>query len=203
VEGPTTDAGVEAFREQQIRNFATILLLSQGVPMFVAGDEVRRTQHGNNNAYCQDTPLSWLDWALTEQNGHLLRFFQQMIAFRKRHPSVHRSRFFTGEWNERGVADIAWHGCQLNGPGWNDPNSRVLAYTMAGFGDDPDLHVMLNMGDAALAFELPTITGRAWHRAVDTSLPSPSDIAEDGREVVIGDPSYIVNGHSVVVLISK
>ena len=203
VEGPTTDAGVEAFREQQIRNFAAILLLSQGVPMFVAGDEVRRTQQGNNNAYCQDTALAWVDWTLTEKNGHLLRFFQQMIAFRKRHPSVHRSRFFMGERNARGVADIAWHGCQLNAPGWNDPSSRVLAYTMAGFGDDPDLHVMLNMDGSALTFELPTIPGRAWHRAADTSLPSPDDIAEDGKEVAIADTSYIVNGHSVVVLISR
>jgi isoamylase len=202
-EGPTDDVGIERFREQQIRNFATILLLSQGVPMFVAGDEIRRTQHGNNNAYCQDTPLSWLDWTLTETNGHLLRFFQQMIAFRKRHPIVHRSRFFTGETNERLLPDIQWHGCQLDAPGWNDPNSRVLAYTMGGFGADPDIHVMLNMDGGALPFELPIVHGRRWHRAVDTSLPSPDDIAEDGQEVAISDGMYMVNGHSVVVLISK
>ncbi|MCC7370194.1 MAG: glycogen debranching protein GlgX [Chloroflexi bacterium] len=202
-EGPTDDAGIERFREQQIRNFATILMLSQGVPMFVAGDEVRRTQHGNNNAYCQDTPLSWLDWSLTEKNGHLLRYFQQMIAFRKRHPIVHRSRFFTGETNERLLPDVAWHGCELNAPGWNDPNSRILAYTMGGFGTDPDLHVMLNMDGSALPFELPIVHGRRWYRVVDTSLPSPEDIAEDGQEVAIADGAYIVNSHSVVVLISR
>lgn len=203
VEGATDDPGIERFREQQIRNFATVLLLSQGVPMFVAGDEVRRTQHGNNNAYCQDTPLSWIDWTLTEKNSHLLRFFQQMIAFRKRHPIVHRSRFFTGEVNERLIPDIAWHGCQLNAPGWNDPGSRVLAYTMGGFGADPDMHVMLNMDGGALPFELPIVHGRRWHRALDTSQLSPDDIAEDGQEVAISDSTYIVNGHSVVVLISK
>ncbi|MFN8635324.1 MAG: glycogen debranching protein GlgX [Chloroflexota bacterium] len=203
VEGPTTDAAIEAFRERQIRNFATILMLSQGVPMFVAGDEVRRTQQGNNNAYCQDTPLSWMDWTLTEKNAHLLRFFQQMIAFRKRHPIVHRARFFTGETNERGLADVAWHGCQLNAPGWNDPSSRVLAYTMGGFANDADLHVMLNMDGASLPFELPTVPGRSWYRAVDTSQASPDDIAEDGEEVAITDSTYIVTGHSIVVLISR
>jgi len=203
IEGVTDDPGIERFREQQIRNFATVLLLSQGVPMFVAGDEVRRTQHGNNNAYCQDTPLSWFDWSLTEKNGHLLRFFQQMIAFRKRHPIIHRSRFFTGEKNERGLADVAWHGCQLNSPGWNDPSSRIVAYTMGGFGDDPDMHVMLNMDGGALPFELPIVPGRRWHRAVDTSMGTPDDIAEEGQEVAISDATYIVSGHSVVVLIAK
>ena len=83
-----------------------------------------------------------------------------MIAFRKRHPIVHRSRFFTGETNERGLPDVTWHGCQLYAPGWNDPNSRVLAYTMGGFGADPDMHVMLNMDGQALAFELPIVPGR-------------------------------------------
>jgi isoamylase len=203
VEGATDDPGIERLREQQIRNFAAILLLSQGVPMFVAGDEVRRTQHGNNNAYCQDNPLSWIDWTLTEKNSHLLRFFQSMIAFRKRHPIVHRSRFFTGDVNERLMADMVWHGCQLNAPGWNDPNSRVLAYTMGGFGADPDVHVMLNMDGGALPFELPIVHGRRWHRAVDTSLLSPDDIAEDGQEVAIAEASYLVNAHTVVVLISK
>jgi isoamylase len=202
-EGPTNDAGIEAFRERQIRNFATILLLSQGVPMFVAGDEFRRTQHGNNNAYCQDTPLSWVDWTLTEKNGHLLRFFQQMIGFRKRHPIVHRSRFFSGETNARGLADVSWHGCQLNAPGWNDPGSQVLAYTMGGFGDDPDLHVMLNMGGSVLPFELPVVPGRRWHRVLDTSLASPDDIVEEGREIAVDGSTYIVNDHSVVVLIAR
>jgi len=203
VEGPTDNPDIEEFRNRQVRNFATILLLSQGVPMIVAGDEVRRTQHGNNNAYCQDNDLSWFDWSLTEKNTELLRFFQQMIAFRKTHPAVHRSRFFTGETNARGLADITWHGCLLNAPGWNDPNSHILAYTVGGFGDDADIHVMLNMDSADLDFELPAVAGRSWHRAVDTSLPSPDDIAEPGSELAISGASYRVNTHSAVVLISR
>jgi glycogen operon protein len=126
-----------------------------------------------------------------------------MIAFRKRHPIVHRARFFTGETNERGLPDVTWHGCQLNAPGWNDPNSRSLAYTMGGFGADPDMHVMLNMDGQALTFELPIVPGRKWYRTLDTSLAAPDDIAEDGREVAIDGSTYIVNDHSVVVVISK
>jgi isoamylase len=133
IEGETNNPSVDALRQRQIKNFTVILLLSQGVPMIVAGDEVRRTQRGNNNAYCQDNEISWFDWYLVQRNQEIFRFFKEMIAFRARHPVVHRRRFFTGEMNERGLADIAWHGCQLNAPGWSDPTSAVLAFTMAGF----------------------------------------------------------------------
>jgi glycogen operon protein len=202
-EGPTNDLGIEALRERQIRNFAAILLLSQGVPMFVAGDEIRRSQGGNNNAYCQDNEISWLDWTLVEAHRDLLRFFQRMIGFRKVHPILHRPRFFTGKVNARGLADIAWSGCRLGDPGWNDPDGRSLAFTMAGFDGDPDLHVMMNMYWEALPFEIPKVDGRAWYRAVDTALPSPDDIAEPGQEIGATGPEYMVAGRSVVALISR
>ena len=203
VEGETNDPEVERLRRRQIRNFATILLLSQGVPMFVMGDEIRRTQRGNNNAYCQDNEISWFDWSQLEENRDLFRFFKELIAFRKRHPILHRSRFFAGRVNPRGLADIAWHGCRLSGPGWNDPNARALAFTMGGFEDDPDLHVMMNMYWEALDFELPAVMGRGWFRVIDTSLPAPEDFAEPEREVEIAGDSYRVNSRSVVVLISQ
>jgi isoamylase len=202
-EGPTTDAQIEALRQRQIKNFAAILMLSQGVPMFVAGDEVRRTQQGNNNAYCQDNELNWFDWTLPSKNADLFRFWQQMIAFRKAHRGVHRARFFTGELNERGLPDLSWHGCKLFAPGWADANSRSLAFTLGGFGDEPDLHVMLNMHWDTLAFELPAVPGRKWRRAVDTSLASPLDIANPGEEIAIDGQNYLVNGRSIVVLLSK
>ncbi|MFN8522589.1 MAG: glycogen debranching protein GlgX [Chloroflexota bacterium] len=203
VEGPTDDQRIEALRERQVRNFATILMLSQGVPMITAGDEVRRTQRGNNNAYCQDNPLSWMDWENTHAESALLRFYQRLIAFRKHHPAIHRSRFFSGETNERGLRDVTWHGCRLGSPGWDDPGSAVLAFTLGGFGGEADIHVMLNMDDCALEFDLPAVSGRAWHRAVDTSLASPGDIADQGREVPVAGPTYRVNGRSSVVLISR
>src|ERR1019366_9660663 len=114
VEGATDDAGVEALRNRQVKNFAVMLMLSQGIPMFVSGDEVRRTQWGNNNAYCQDNEMSWFDWGLVEKHGDMLRFFTKMIAFRKQHAILRRGKFFSGEVNQRGLADISWHGCRLN-----------------------------------------------------------------------------------------
>jgi glycogen operon protein len=204
LEGDTDDPGINALRERQIKNFAAILMLSQGVPMIVAGDEVRRSQRGNNNAYCQDNENSWLDWNLVQRKHYMFRFFKEMIAFRGRHPIAHRPRFFTGETNERGVHDIAWHGCNLNLPDWFDAGSSVLAFTMGGFDGDDDLHMMLNISSQGLDFEIPPVTGRRWWRAVDTSLPSPQDIAQPGDEIEIKpDDNYRVNARSVVVLISQ
>ncbi len=202
-DGATDDPAVERLREQQLKNFATLLMLSRGVPMFVAGDECRRTQRGNNNAYCQDNELNWFDWTLPEKNRDLVRFWQRMIDFRKRNANVHQARFYIGEINERGVQDVAWHGCQLNSPGWRDPNARVLSVTVGGFGGEDDLHVMMNMYWEPLEFELPPVAGRTWHRTCDTSLASPEDIADPGREVRIDGDKYVVNGRSVVVLVSK
>ena len=109
-------------------------MLSVGVPMICMGDEVRRTQNGNNNAYCQDNEIGWFDWDLLEKNSHIFRFWKLMIDFRKRHPSLLRPHYFTGKENERGLKDIDWHGCKLHSPGWDDPSARVLAFTMGGSG---------------------------------------------------------------------
>ena len=205
VEGETNDPEVEGLRKRQIKNFATILLLSQGVPMILSGDEVRRTRKGNNNGYCQDNELNWFDWNLVEKNADILRFFQQAIALRKCHchPSLGRRRFFKGEVNERGLADISWHGCKLYSPGWDDPNGRTLAYTIGGFKGAADIHVMFNMYWNNLEFEIPAIESRKWYRVVDTALPSPEDILESGQEQLIEDKTYLVEGRSIVVLISQ
>jgi glycogen operon protein len=202
-EGSTDDPGINYVRERQNKNFAAILLLSQGVPMICGGDEVRRTQQGNNNAYCQDNPISWLDWSLTEKHQGLLRFWSTLIAFRKKHPILHRARFFTGQANECGIPDITWHGCALNSPGWNDPECRILAYTMGDFFGGPDLHVMMNMGSDKASFQIPPLPDQRWHRLLDTSLYAPDDIAEPGQEIPITDNFYHVNDRTIVVLISK
>jgi isoamylase len=141
------------------------------------------------------------------------RFFRQMIAFRKSHASLHRKSFFDGQQvNERGFPDITWHACLLQQPGWFDPNSHVLAFTIGGFVldgvcDDTDIHVMLNMDGQTLDFEIPPLTSRRWYRVVDTALPSPDDIAEDlanpGEEARVAGAVYRVTSHSVVVLISR
>ncbi len=203
VEGATDDPAVDALREQQIRNFAALLMLSQGVPMFVMGDEVRRSQGGNNNAWCQDNPIGWFDWTLPEKHSGMFRFWQRMIAFRAAHPAVHRSRFFDGKINERGLADISWHGTELNAPGWDDAHARALAWTVADFDGIADIHVMANMYWEPLSFAVPEVQGRKWHHAVDTSKPSPDDIADAGTERPVQSDRVTVNGRSIVVLISK
>ncbi|HEY7305662.1 MAG TPA: glycogen debranching protein GlgX [Bryobacteraceae bacterium] len=202
VEGESNDPAVEALRNRQVRNFAAILLLSRGISMLVAGDEVRRTQNGNNNAYCQDNETSWFDWTLVERNHDLFRFWKRMIEFRKRHPALRRGQFFTGTMNERGLMDIAWHGTKLNSPGWLDPGGRALAVTLAGFKGDGDLHIMLNMYWESLDFELPSIQRRIWLKAVDTAQPPPFDIADFGAELPVAGNLYQVNWRSVVVLVN-
>ena len=205
VEGETENPEVKTLRERQIKNFAAILLLSIGVPMICMGDEVRRTQKGNNNAYCQDNETSWFDWNLVEKNRDMFRFWKLMIDFRKRHTTILRPRYFTGRKNERGLKDISWHGCKLYSPGWDDPHARALSFTMGEPGDEEDIHVMMNMYWEPLEFEIPELKciGRSWYRAVDTFLPSPQEIAGDGDETQVSGNSYIVQSRSVVVLISK
>jgi glycogen operon protein len=205
VEGETEKLEIDALRRRQIKNFACLLLLSQGVPMITAGDEVRRTQKGNNNGYCQDNEISWFDWNLVEKNADIFRFFKLLINFRKCycHTGLRRRHFFSGEINERGLADISWHGCKLFNPGWHNHHGRVLAFTLGGFEGESDIHVMFNMYWETLDFELPPIEGREWYKVIDTAEPSPVDIMEPEQETLVLDNVYFVEGRSIVVLISK
>ncbi|MBK5931780.1 glycogen debranching protein GlgX [Halochromatium salexigens] len=171
VEGPTDDPEIQALRRQQARNFIALLLLSQGVPMLLAGDELLRTKQGNNNTYCQNNELSWIDWRLAEENRAMLDFTRAMVAFRQRHATLRRNHFLTGEpTHAGGIPDIRWHGVKLDKPRWDDPNTRVLAFTLAGLEqDEPHLHVMMNMWKEPMEFELPSVPGRRWYGAIDTA----------------------------------
>lgn len=202
-EGATDDPAIEALREQQIRNHATLLMLSQGVPMFVMGDEVRRSQGGNNNAWCQDNPIGWFDWTQPDTNSGMLRFWSRLIEFRRTHPAIHRSRFFDGAVNARGLADITWHGTELAAPGWDDGQARALSWTVADFDGGADVHVMANMYWEPLDFAIPEVAGRKWHLAIDTARPAPDDISDAGREAIVSTDRLTVKGRSIVVLISK
>jgi glycogen operon protein len=201
-EGETDDPGVIALRGRQARNLLAILMLSRGVPMLLAGDEVMRSQGGNNNAYCQDNELGWFDWRLTEQNTDMLRYTRELIALRRRHPSLTANRFYTGELLPgRGIPDIRWHGARLGEPLWHDAQARVLAMTVAGIGhDEADLHAVFNMSDDAIDAALPEISGRHWQVALDTALPSPQDVMSPAEQSARGDLRYVVQPRSVVVL---
>ena len=201
IEGDTDNSSILELRRKKAKNVFSILLLSQGVPMLLAGDEVLHTQHGNNNCYCQDNELSWMDWSLIDQNADMLRFVQQMIALRKRHPSIMRRRFLTGGIIEgKKMPDIAWHGTELNKPLWHDPEARILAFTLVGFGaTEADLHIVMNMSDESATMELPIIKGKEWCLALDTSLPSPQDITPPQDQKPLSENFYSVSSKTVVV----
>jgi isoamylase len=212
VEGETDDPEIDGLRRRQVRNFLSILMLSQGVPMMLMGDESRQTQVGNNNAYCQDNEITWFDWDRVASHDDQVRFTGLLTEFRKRHPNLRRPSYFTGQINKRGLPDMTWHGCELNSPGWDDPESRVLAFTLAGFpgtrrsrnvDDDVDIHVMMNMEPQDLDFEVPDVPGRRWYRAIDTGAAPPHDIAARGEEAPFTGSVCNVRNRSVVVLISK
>ena len=202
-EGPTEDAAIRELRARQRKNFAAILLLAHGVPMILSGDELGRTQQGNNNAYCQDNEISWLDWRMAESNAGLLRFFQLMIAFRKRCDLLRRSTF---ELNGENGFHITWHGTKRVKPDWGY-ESRTLAMQLSQLHDDgsrDDIHFIANAYSGNLDFELPQIGEREWFRLVDTALASPQDIAEDGQEFpLLSQESYSVKGRSVAIFVAK
>ncbi|HEU4617411.1 MAG TPA: glycogen debranching protein GlgX [Gammaproteobacteria bacterium] len=179
-EGPTSDLGVERLREQRARNFMALLLLSQGVPMLLAGDERLCTQHGNNNAYCQDNEISWLDWSGERGGVEMLRFTRELIALRKRHPSLRRPRFVDPA--ARGLGSVRWYGRDSSPPDWSDPAARILCVTLFGrTAEEPALHVMTNMSREHATLPLPAPgAGRVWHRVVDTSLAPPEDVVPSG-----------------------
>ena len=165
--------------------------------MLLGGDERRRTQRGNNNAYNQDNATSWFDWTPSARADEIFRFTQQMIAFRKCHPALSRPLFYNGAIKPRGRPDITWHGTRLGSPGFGDPEARALGCTIAGIDGSSDLHVMMNMYWEPLDFEVP---GNAvWHVAIDTFAVSPNDIAS-GHAVAASGSTHRVQGRSIVVL---
>ena len=181
---------VLALRRKQVKNFCCLLLLSNGIPMLRAGDEFLNTQYGNNNPYNQDNDISWLDWSQLSVNADIFRFFKNMIAFRKAHPAIGRSRF----WRE----DVSWYGTgsavDLSGP------SRSLAFCLHGASQaDDDIYVMINAYWEELVFHIQEGTPQEWKRIVDTSLPSPDDFSE--RSLPLAKPNYGVAPRSVVVLL--
>lgn len=180
-------ASVRVLRERQARTLIALLLLANGTPMLRAGDEFLQTQGGNSNPYCLDTETSWLDWRRRDAYAGFWRFVQQMIALRRRHPSLARSRF----WR----ADVRWFG-----PGGVvDPGQPLLAWALRGAAErDIDLYVMINGSEAPATFVLQH-DGGGWRVVVDTARPAPDDIELDAPPV-LPRPSYVVQSHAVVVL---
>ena len=196
VEGPSAEAAVESLRKRQIKNFLATLFISRGIPMLLGGDEFRRTQRGNNNAYCQDNEISWYDWTLVEKYREIHRFTRGMIAFRRAHPVLHKEAFYSTE-------EIRWFSPQGVAPDWFDPQQRTLACLIFGTGE-PDLYLMFNAEPREMDFTLPAArSGPAWQIAVDSSRDAPEDLFPAGTEPVLeSQKTCRLAPRSTVILVS-
>jgi isoamylase len=203
VEGPSDDPEIEQLRNRQVKNLLTVTMLSLGLPMILMGDEVRRTQEGNNNAYCQDNETSWFDWSLVAKHTDVHRFVALLSARRLLLDlEPERRRLSLNQLLKK--ANRVWHGVKLGQPDWS-ASSHSLAFTAEARGENPWFHVMLNAYWEPLEFELPAAGGRSqdsWHRWIDTTLDSPNDIVEWQGAPLVPGRTYRAGPRSVVVLFS-
>jgi glycogen operon protein len=201
VEGRTDDPAVEILRNRQVKNFLTLNLLAVGRPMLLMGDEVRRTQRGNNNAYCQDNDISWFDWSLLGRHADIHRFVKLLNAFRhERDVVIEGSTQSLNELLQKARMD--WHGVALNHPDWGH-DSRSLAFTLQTLGWRFLLHGMFNAHWEPLTFELPPVpagSDQRWRRCIDTALASPDDINRWEEAKTVTTPSCLVQPRSIVLL---
>ncbi len=206
VEGPTDDPEINALRERQIRNMLATLLLSRGTPMLLAGDEFARTQQGNNNAYCQDNEISWLNWDLQDRGRSLVRFVARLAAARRRYPVLHRSRWLTAEWNEElGVKDMTWltpTDDEMMPEQWEDVNTRCFGLLLDGRaqptgirrrGQDLTILLILNSHHDVVPFKLrEVIGGQSWKCVIDTNRPD-----REGEPIAEFGSTYEITGRSL------
>jgi len=208
IEGATVDAGVLELRRRMVMNAMCTLLMSRGTPMLLSGDEVMRTQQGNNNAYCQDNEISWFPLNLTEQNHNTLSFCRGLIALRKRLTTSRQCSFFTG----RGVEgtdgpDISWYGAELDPPNWEDESNRLLCCEITLPGEHQEqkgnayLFLIFNMGEKEKVVRLPEHAGFKWYRLCDTGLrTTPVLIIEDGTYMLHPEDNYLSGARTVTIL---
>ena len=196
-EGGSTNAGVEALRKTQIKNFLVTLFISRGVPMLLGGDEFRRTQGGNNNAYCQDNETSWHNWKFLEAHKEIFRFTRGIIAFRRLHPVLSKEQFYTD-------TEIEWFGPQGGSPNWFDPKEKQFACLIH---EDKQntICLMFNAGAGAVDFNLPPkLPASQWHLAADTSRETPHDLFALGEEPLWEDrETYHLSPRSSAILVAR
>lgn len=212
VEGPTEDAEINALRQRQMRNLMATLLLSQGTPMILAGDEFARTQGGNNNAYCQDNGISWLDWNIQEKGRLLTRFVQKLTGLRHKYPILRRNLFLTGDYNEElGVKDVTWinpNGSEMQEHDWADENMRCFGMLMDGRaqttgirqrGREATMLLVINGYRDMVAFTLPECAGGSqWSRLIDTNLEG--NLKEQAKKPIFHTAdTYTVTARSVLL----
>jgi len=211
VEGLTDDPEINELRRRLVKNAIALLMVSQGVPMILMGDEMGRTKQGNNNTYCHDNELNWLDWSLLETNADIFEFFQHCIAFRHAHPVLRRSsHFHHQDLVGSGYADISWHGTQAWNVDWAD-YSRTLAFLLCGEhaydgeGEDDYIYVGMNMHWEPLTFEIPQLPDRKqWHLFADTGLTSAQKSWSPGTEPILANQfEQKLCDRSVLILVGR
>jgi len=201
VEGPTSDPAVERLRNRQVKNCLAVNLLAAGTPMLLMGDEVRRTQHGNNNAYGQDNETSWFDWSLPAKHADVYRFVRRLIAGRlqrdvsRQDPGLTLNRLLQ-------LANIAWHGVAGHQPDWG-ADSHALALTVQSRRGGFMIHMMFNAYWEQLQFAVPELSGGSWLRWIDTSLESPADICSWDEAEAVREADYAVQPRSLAVLVGR
>jgi isoamylase len=213
-EGQTDDPVIEGVRNRQAKNMLATLLLSLGTPMLLGGDEMRRTQRGNNNPWCQDNEISWYDWRLVSRHADLHRFCREVIAFRRGHPAFRRPTFYGGSSDPRDAgspAGISWM-TETGQPADWSPARRTLmllidgkSAALAGDGYDSDIALLFNASGDPVEFTLPARQqcGGAWHRVIDTARRSPGDILPAGSEEPVGGGSVRVEARSLAAFLAR
>ncbi len=205
VEGPTRKKDIERLRLKQIKNFFTILMIAQGTPMMTMGDEIRRTQMGNNNAYCQNNKLSWFDWDGLKKHNHLLEFVKKLIRFNVSHEVFQETEFWTNSTTNTKTTHLSWHGVKLGEPDWL-PVSHSIAYTLEHEPSNEQFHIMINAFWEPLTFELPALPfeeGYRWHQCINTNKDWPEDIYDLKDTPAVDEDRFEVAARSIVVLQNK
>ncbi|TVP47011.1 MAG: glycogen debranching enzyme GlgX [Mongoliibacter sp.] len=201
VEGPTDDPDIIKLRNRQVKNFHAINMLSLGAPMLLMGDEMGHSQNGNNNAYCQDNELTWIDWSLLEHSKDLFRFVKILIQKKLKRENA-QAGFNMNLSEFLSQSQINWHGVELEKPDWSQ-KSRHIAMTISSISRKVAMHYMVNANPHPLEFELPSvINGKniTWKRWLDTSLDSPDDICLWAEAVPVLEKSYTIPAHTIAIL---
>ena len=196
VEGSSENSGIESMRNRLIKNFVLTLFISRGIPMVLGGDEFRRTQLGNNNAYCQDNEVSWFDWSLLEKHKEIHRFTRGMAAFRRAHPVLRNETFYSD-------ADIKWFAPNGAAPDWTDSRQKSFACLILGH-TESNLFLLFNADNRPVDFSIPALPeGKFWRLAVDTSRSAPDDLFEDGKELSLqGQTNFRLESRSSAILLT-
>ncbi len=205
-EGQTDTIEINILRKRMIKNSLAILMMSRGTPMILMGDEMARSKQGNNNTYCHDNDLTWLNWGNLEENYDVFNFFKRCIAFRHAHPILRSPYHFSHEDQVgSGYTDISWHGTRARDPAWGD-HARMLAFMLDGqHADDDSVYVAMNMYWEPHQFELPHLYNNwRWHMFADTSALDQPEIYKPGSEPVLSDQdSILVNARTVIILVGR